>query len=212
MVHSTKTRELLINSGFKDIEIVLAGNIRYNEKVVKLKELQKNSKEKKIILLPLTAGIMDSLELIYKINAAFKDNNTIQIILKPHPVLPLSKLQKNLPPFPSHITFEIKKIEDLLDIADLVIYTETAVSIQALAQGIPVLHIQSDVRIDMNPLEGYECIPSVSTPEEMYSAAKRLMKEKDGKQEQYMRIASEFFEEGERDLVEIFCGQVSNLE
>jgi hypothetical protein len=46
----------------------------------------------------------------------------------------------------------------------------------------------------------------------MYSAAKKLMKEKDGKQEQYMRIASEFFEERGRDLVEIFCAKVSSFE
>jgi surface carbohydrate biosynthesis protein (TIGR04326 family) len=213
VVNSNRSREVLLDSGFSETEILVAGDIRYATKTAHMPEnIIPPFKENAVIFVPLSAAILDSIELIHKIISAFKDDLGIQVIFKSHPVLPFRSLQGHLPVFPPHITFQDKTIGELLDTADLIIYTETTVSIEALARGIPVLHVTSDQRIDMNPLEGYSCIPSVSKPDELHSIAFMLLQTRTEQQEIYKKIASGFFNEIQPDLTEIFISKNLNRE
>jgi surface carbohydrate biosynthesis protein (TIGR04326 family) len=205
VVNSSRSREVLKKSGFDQTDIVIAGDIRYNtSSSEKSDSIRPPHGSKPVIFVPLSASVLDSLELIDKVGKAFGRDCGLQVIFKSHPVLPFTSLKEHLPTLPDHITFVDKSVGELLAMADLVIYTETTVSIEALARGIPVLHIMSDQRIDMNPLEGYSCIPSVTDPEELRTTAYGLLEQASKFREIYKEIAAGFFDEIHPGVVDIF--------
>ncbi len=48
---------------------------------------------------------------------------------------------------------------------DLLVYTESTVSVEALAKGIPILHVKSEFSIDINIFDGMDFVPSSANPE-----------------------------------------------
>lgn len=209
VVNGKRAHDLLIQSGFNEEMIYLGGALRYADtlrSVDTIRERQTQKENVTIIVTP-TSGINETVELVRKVIDAFAEKSKLNIIIKPHPITPLSKLRSHLPELPSHFSIDERPVTELLQISDILIYTETTVSIEALAQGIPVLHIASDLRIDMNPLEGYECIPSVSTPEDIKWCVKRLLQTKNERQELYPAIAHDFFEDIHEDIIEIIIGK-----
>jgi hypothetical protein len=204
IVNGKRSKDILITSGFCGKVIDIAGAVRYMDTQNKNRTRLLRYNDDIIILVALPAGVSESLELILKIVQAFAYETDIQIIIKPHPISPIIQLQKFIPAFPSHIIINNTPVNQLLEKTNLLIYTDTTTSIEALSWGIPVMHIKSDLNIDINPLEGYLDIPSVSGPEEICLVAKELIHGWSENQEKYWRIASDFFEPLHKNFVEIF--------
>ena len=203
VVNGPRAKDVLVASGFETVDIHIAGAVRYRNLLV-TPPAESIPKTSPVVLVTPSTGFYDALELVHKVLGAFKDKPQIQVVIKPHPSLPIDALTSHIPGLPPHIWISTQPVSELLARADILLYTESATSIEALFRGIPVVHVQSDLRIDMNPLEGYDLVPSVAGPEELASTVHRLLSTSHVRRSEYRRIAAEFFAPVRDDFAEIF--------
>lgn len=165
LTNGLKGKTSLIESGFDAVKIIVTGPLRFKRLA---KNLTKKTKGTDIVvLIPTSASINESVELLSKSIAAFQNDKTVKVFIKFHPTLPASSVLNNLPDLPSTFTITDDSSEKILDQTDVVVYTSSSVAAEAVARGIPVVHIKSDYWIDTNILEGSDLVPSVSTPDEL---------------------------------------------
>jgi surface carbohydrate biosynthesis protein (TIGR04326 family) len=161
----------LENSGFADTDIRIGGAIRYPHINQRISSVQpKKPLNKKKVLIALSGGLDESLELISKVVKSL-DGLEVDIIVKCHPVLPYIQISRYIGEFSEKLIVSDESIDSLLADTDLVFYTETTVSVEALAQGIPIIHVKSDCRIDMNIFEDLPSVPSDSDSISLQKAA-----------------------------------------
>lgn len=207
VVNGRESKNVLVRCGFTDVDIAVSGALRYEHHL----DLLQSTKNKRLfpqILVTPSCSLFEALELIEKVILAFKNSSGKKIWIKLHPVLPLNQVLHSLPNFPNHITFVTSSVQELLLDSDLLIYTDTTVSLEALALGIPVIHVKSDYTIDINPLENYAIIPSTSDAYELYTISNQLLEtDKSTHFRQYQKIVQDFFEPLHDDYVEIFLGK-----
>jgi len=161
----------LEQSGFTDETILVGGALRYPHINQRISGVQpKKPLNKKKVLIALSGGLDESLELISKVVKSLNGLD-VDIIVKCHPVLPYIQISRYIGEFSEKLIVSDKSIDSLLADTDLVFYTETTVSVEALAQGIPIIHVKSDCRIDMNIFEDLPSVPSESDSTSLQKAA-----------------------------------------
>ncbi len=155
--------EEILKGHFSD-RVKTGGAIRYEYLFKQQKrELSKEKKSTKRILVALPGEFEEALELLYKISSALKSFEA-KIILKSHPTLPLGKIQRylGLKAFPKNFHIPQSNTPSLLKTADLMIATSTTMALEALALKIPVLKVDLDFSIVAGPL--------IDMPEAVFSA------------------------------------------
>ncbi len=164
-VNGKRAKDVLVQSGFPDEIIIIMGALRYSH--LEIRTFSGESPKKLIVLAALSASINDSLELSHKALEALGGKEDVILLIKCHPTVLFSVLEKHLGKLPENVYFREESIEVLLAEVHVVLYSESAVCVEALAKGVPLINIRSDYRIDMNILEGIDAIPSVSTAGEI---------------------------------------------
>ena len=173
-VSGPQGKKMLMESGFDDERIHIGGAIRYpyiNDSKYIRKVLIQNA-----ILVILGPSVSQSLEILLSVIEAFKEEVDLTIIIKCHPIVPYRSLSEFLSNLPCHFHIADQTVEELLEISGLVIYADSTVSIEAMARGIPVLHLNSNFTIDINILEGVDFVPSAGSPEEAHVLALQLLR------------------------------------
>ena len=115
----------------------------------------------------LSCNFDKSLEMIFKCMNAFRYMDDLSITFKTHPIVNNEILMRSIGRFPKIFSFSSKSINELFDKTDLVIYSDSTASVEAASLGIPLLHIKSDLTIDMNIFEDVKIIPSVCSPHQI---------------------------------------------
>jgi hypothetical protein len=167
-INGIRAKSVLEQSGFLGKQIEIVGALRYQH--LEKKKFLKKGERKKIVLVALSAGFNDSLELTHKIFAALGDHEGITIDLKCHPTLPFSIISPHIRSLPCNVRVRVDSIQELLAKSDVLLYSESTVCIEALAVGVPIVNVRSDHRIDVNIFEGIDAVPSVSTSAEINNA------------------------------------------
>lgn len=147
---------LLRESGYDAKKIVCGGAIRYSN-LLRLTDMtvsKKDGMHTPTILVTPSISMNESLELVWKVSNAFRDKPQYHIIIKCHPLMPFHLFAKKLgAPLPPHFSVSDAQIEDLVKTSDVLIYTTSTTCVEALALGVPVLHVGSDFIIDMDVLD-----------------------------------------------------------
>ncbi len=108
------------------------------------------------ILSVLSIDLQDSINLLAFLLRAFDKNKSFHILIKCHPLMPIKKiLSKSKLKLPQH--FEVindKGIKDLVAEADILLYMQTTVCLEALMMGIPVIYADIDNFYDCDALFG----------------------------------------------------------
>lgn len=204
-VNGIRAKSVLELSGFTRARIEVTGALRYLN-LEKKPFIPKNHK-KKILLVALSAGINDSLELAHKVLSAFGNDRRVSIILKCHPTLPFRLISSFLSPLPENTCIRDEPVENLIRDADICIYAESTVCVEALAMGVPIINVHSDHHIDMNIFEGVDTVPSVSTPDEMREAIQSVTTEHHLKRfESIQPLVDEIFAPLATDYLNVFSG------
>ncbi len=147
-----KTKELLEKHGnYPDI-IKSGCALRYE--YLFNKKLKHKSNNKKILVV-LSVDVSETIQLLKFICKSFKDQ-PFKIILKEHPLTPLKNIlyYKHLN-IPLNFKLSSKTIDYLLKDVDIVIYSGTAVCIEALTMGIPLIYVDINEFYNCDSL--YEC-------------------------------------------------------
>ena len=145
---------LFKESGYDPKKTICGGAIRYAGMLNKRRNtvVGKNTSRPVILVTP-SIDKSESTELVWKVLAAFTEVKNYRIILKFHPVLPYHSIAKDLGILPKHFIVSDKPIGELLEEADVLLYTSSTTCIEALSLGVPVLHIESDFIIGLDPLD-----------------------------------------------------------
>jgi len=115
-----------------------------------------NSRKKNKTILVVLEGVPDVYHLVNYILNELYQNNHYEIIIRPHPILPMTKLKKNIQI--DYSKFKNVNISDggLIDKdfekVSVVIYRESTVALEAIAFGLPVICFQPHPLISFDPL------------------------------------------------------------
>lgn len=201
IVNGRTALDTLVRSGFPSHMVFVGGALRYPHLGKTLP--QREIRDKHTLLVATSAGIGESIELIMKAYLAFQDMEDICCIIKVHPTIPLHMIPalQNLPP---NFTLRDDPVTILFPEIDLMVYTSSAISVEAIACGIPILHVKSDYTIDMNIFSGFSIVPSVSSPEELALEAEKVLKGPPLSREYTDRIVEGFFAPVTCESIELF--------
>lgn len=204
-VNGIRAKNVLEHSGFIGKKIEIIGALRYQS--LEKKKISKKEYKEKTVLVALSAGINDSLELTHKVLSALGDHEGIIVDLKFHPTLPFSIISKYIRSIPGNVRIREDPIEKLLLNSDVLIYAESTVCVEALAMGVPVVNVRSDHRIDMNIFEGIDVVPSVSTVPEIIEAINYVTSDKILEQLNSIQIiVDDIFAPLDADFLKVFTG------
>ena len=144
------TKEIIKKySNFSDDFIIPSSALRFEMKYLLNK---KKSKIKNILV--VLEGIPDVFKLINLV-INFSKNNNYNFIIRTHPVLRFSKFKKNLSDFKINNKIIISENNPIyIDFkkSDLCIYWGSAVCLESLSYGIPVVHFDEGKYLSYDPL------------------------------------------------------------
>ncbi len=173
LVNGPVAQERLAAAGFDPATIRVCGAFRYAGPAGSGAPVRVPDSEQTVLVVP-TSGLNETIELVDQAVHAFWDSPDIRVKIKLHPTTPAATILPLYRDLPPQFSFTDEPVGILLKSADLVLFTESAVSIEALAASIPVLRIRSSLRIDMNIFDGIGSIPSASAPAEIAQKAREL--------------------------------------
>ena len=175
--------EILRGAGYPAERLRLGCSLRY-ESLGRLldKKTEKGPGDGKNILVSFSHYPAESLQLLDCVLEAFRDYPDFTVWLKPHPtMLPKEKLLALLPSpvsLPEHFQVVGGNFLDWLSRCGIFLYTSTSSVYEAIALGVPAIHLASENTIDQDSLTllygSSDCLRTVSGPEELREAALEL--------------------------------------
>lgn len=132
-----------------------------------------NRKGARVLVTP-SALATQAAELVLAALEAFTDPQAFQVTVKFHPYFPAAGVlaEAGLDRLPPHVAVSTEPVTALLRDVEVLVYTDATTAVEALAYGVPVVHVESNGEIDMDSLADFDDVRvSVETPAELRSAA-----------------------------------------
>ncbi|MHB8104022.1 MAG: hypothetical protein ACYDG5_00580 [Dehalococcoidales bacterium] len=172
------TEKLLKESGYDPAKVIRGGAIRYIDLLKKKTPTAKRDTLNPVILVTPSIDRNETLELTWKVLKAFGDTPQYKIVFKFHPDCPYSYIADKLEKMPEHFIISEKTVSDLLPESSVLLYTSSSAALEALALGIPIVHIESDFTIDRDNLGDFpsNVRESASTSDDIVKAVQKLLK------------------------------------
>jgi len=205
------TERLFKESGYDPAKVVCGGAIRYASLVNKEKHttLRKETSSPVILVTPSTDR-NEAIELVRKVIESFGEMPRYKIVFKFHPDCPYRSCAREIGALPRHFVISDKPTSELLQESNVLLYTTTTTSIEALALGVPILHIKSDFTIDLDHFADFRpsIRESVSTKNEIVATTEKLlsMDEKELSQQRltWEELVSEMFGPVDESTFDLF--------
>lgn len=178
--------ETLKHSGYDTSRLRRGGAIRYQYLAEAVHERERidtcngarHGKGLPTILVTPSISESLALELIWKTLRAFNVQDQVRVLLKCHPALPYRMLAKglNIVDLPAYFEVSVQPVQVLLQACSLLLYMDSTTSLEALAAGVPVIHVGPDFGLDCDPLDGYsEIRSSVQSPRELHDTVLAML-------------------------------------
>lgn len=194
-----QTEKLFKESGYDPAKVVRGGAIRYTALLKKKTTAPANDIKHQVILVTPSIDRNETLELTWKTLKAFGDKPQYQVIFKFHPDCPYAFITDKLENLPEHFIVSDKPVGDLLAGSSILLYNSSSSALEALALGVPILHVASDFSVDRDNLGDFSgnIRLSASTPDDIVQAVQQLRKisptELAHQQECWMKVVAEMF-------------------
>lgn len=167
--------KILINAGFPRNIIVRGGAIRYAY-LLDTKQNKPHPEKRPTVLITSSISKSESIELLSKCYEAFKNTN-YRILVKCHPYMPFVRFGSAAGiSLPSNFEITNNPISILIPASDILVYSSSTTCIEALAMGVPVVHVKSSLFIDLDQLDDFPGVaPSVADPKELAAIVKSIL-------------------------------------
>lgn len=169
--------DLFVKNGYPKQKVVEGAAIRYQyfDGIKEKNELI--SKTNPTILVTPPIELFEASAMLWLVFNTFRENEKYDVLLKFHPFLSFDKISKHLKlELPSNFRISEDRVGDLIPKSDILIYTTSTTSLEALKAGIPVVHISSSHFLDFDPLEfnpDLRCL--ASSAEELLKCVEKQM-------------------------------------
>jgi hypothetical protein len=149
-----------------------------------------DSRRNTSILVTGSHSEQETLELLHKVLEALRDFAGTEVVIKLHPDIGATRGRELLDRVvellgwdrvPSQFTVIDRPIGQLLETAAVLIDIGTSVSLEALAIGVPVVHVQPDLWFDMDTLGHFpDANVQVRSPQDIRRGVENLLSEEFG--------------------------------
>lgn len=209
---------LFKESGYDPQKVFCGGAIRYanilKESKMSIEDNVTKTRQKFTILVTPSIERNEAAELVWKALGAFKDSEEYEVIIKCHPVMPYNKFARGLgvADLPKNFRLSQRPILELLKETSVLLYTSSTTSIEALAFGVPVIHVESDFLIDRDPLDFVpDFVISAHSPEEIVKHVNGLSMDHEKilsvKREKRQQLVGEVFGEVNDSVYDLFLNR-----
>ena len=131
-----------------------------------------------VVLVTPSIGFDESLGLIEFAVEGLGGQQDVRVILKCHPGMPWQRLGSALPSgLPGNFTVSDRTVGEILaeEGPTSLVYTTSTTPLEAMAIGVPPVHMVPSLWLDFDPLEYVpELRPAVSTPDELRSCVQAI--------------------------------------
>ncbi len=202
--------KLFKESGYPRGKVVRGGATRYSHLLKKEKDIAvKRGSSPPVILVTPSIDRNEAVELVWKVSQAFEHLNEYRIIIKCHPSMPYHNIARDLGVLPEHIVASDSPPSELLRKSNVLLYTSSTTCLEALAIGIPILHIGSDFMIDRDPLDfHYDIIRSARNKDDILKAVEEILqtdeRELVKQRAMWERVVSEIFRPVDESMLDLF--------
>lgn len=154
ITNGRRPKDAFIESGYPEEKVVQGGAIRYAHPLKPGVGGRRKKGDKPVILVTTSISESDAVELIWKILKAYAHRSEYRILIKCHPYMPFEKISGRLDvKLPTHFAVSDRPVAELLKESDVLLYTSSTTCVEAIAAGVPVVHVGSDLMIDLDPLD-----------------------------------------------------------
>lgn len=171
-------RKIFIESGWDEKRVVSWGAIRFQHfKRYLESDIPWKGRDRNIIV-ALSIMPREAAELFMYVYQALKGAGDFKVIVKLHPFLPAGEFRHAMGSILDDPRFVISEspLDRLLANARALIVRGSSASLEAIAQGCPVIIPRLASVVDMNPLSGLSDLPIyVESPEELRTAVRRVL-------------------------------------
>lgn len=106
------------------------------------------------VLVTPSYGLEESAELVDIAGRLFDENENILVVVKCHPLMPFDRVASLLSqPLPGHVEVSDEPTTDLMRKSSVILYTSSTICVEALAAGLPAIHLRSRFELNTDPLE-----------------------------------------------------------
>jgi surface carbohydrate biosynthesis protein (TIGR04326 family) len=96
----------------------------------------------------------ETAELVHLAVRLFTENDGVRIVIKCHPLMPFHKVSNSIDgQLPKHVEVSDEPLTDLMLKSSLMVYSGSTVCVEALALGLPAVHVRPQFDLDLDPLE-----------------------------------------------------------
>lgn len=130
------------------------------------------------VLVTPSIVMTQAAELLLAALRAFQEPDAFKVTIKFHPCFPSARVlaEAGVDSLPAHVTIATEPVPMLLRDADVLVYTDSTTAVEALAQGVPIVHFASNYEIDTDPLATFEGVRvSVDTAKALGAAARAVV-------------------------------------
>lgn len=191
-------KDLFVKSGYPLKKVVRGGAVRYTY-LLESRIRARHREGGPVILVTTSIGMFEATELIWKVLRAFEHRKEYKILIKCHPDMHFEWISEHLKiKLPDHFIVSDRPFADLLKGSDVLIYTYSTTCIEAIASGVPAVHVESDLTVDMDPLDfNQKARLSARNPEEIVACVEEAIamgeKELLGKRKMWRGIVKNLF-------------------
>ncbi|MDA1219918.1 MAG: hypothetical protein O2909_10805 [Chloroflexi bacterium] len=96
----------------------------------------------------------EATELVHMATRLFDQDEGVRVVIKCHPIMPFEKVSNSMSvQLPKHVQVCDDPLTELMLQSSVMVYSGSTVCTQALALGLPVVHLCPQFDLDMDPLE-----------------------------------------------------------
>ena len=175
-------KDVFIESGYPDEKVAQGGAVRYVHLLGPKISTKSRKRDKPVILATPSIESSEAVELIWKIFKAFEHRSEYKVVIKCHPVMPFEKISRHLNiKFPEHVVVSDTPVAELLKESNVLLYMDSTTCVEAIAAGVPPVHVESDLSIDLDKLDFNPGVrTSARSAEEIVKRAKDVISMDEG--------------------------------
>jgi len=161
VTNGTYTAGVLRENGHGPENLVVGGALQMNELVDQLSSMEPAAPADGIptILVAPSDGLEEATELTFLAANLFERDSSVRVILKYHPQMP-PRIRTDIDriSLPKNVTVSEEPILGLMSRSSILIYSGSTVTVQALALGLPAIHVKPQFDLDRDPLDGAKSV------------------------------------------------------
>ena len=106
------------------------------------------------VLVVCSVGREETAELAITAKELFDPGEGVRVVLKCHPLMPFEQVSGLVgPQLPEHVLLSDEPLSDLMLNSSVLVYSGSTVCVQAMALGLPAVHLRTRFDLDLDPLD-----------------------------------------------------------